>query len=254
MNYQQCLNCEATTDGKFCSNCGQKTDTHKITLNHFLQHNLMHGIWHLEKGILFTLKETVTRPGQAALDYIHGKRIRYYNVFYLCLLVIGLNLLLSYFYERILPEENITENDTPQVTAFFKENLKFILLCIVPILGINACLIFKKLKLNLAEHFILSGVSLLGILIISIAFGFMNFINGLGVPNFISVFEVFVFILMLLFPVWSYYNATKKWYTFGQFFWRIMVFYSLVLLELSLILFAIILILTNGKGSVYINV
>lgn len=65
-------------------------------------HDLLHGIWHLEKGILFTIKETFMRPGQAALDYITGKRIRYYNVFYLSLLVIALNLLLSHLYETLL--------------------------------------------------------------------------------------------------------------------------------------------------------
>jgi hypothetical protein len=60
---------------------------------------MLHGVWHLEKGILFTLKEIFVRPGQAALDYIHGKRIRYYNVFYLSILLIGLNILLSHFYD-----------------------------------------------------------------------------------------------------------------------------------------------------------
>ena len=34
------------------------------------------------------------RPGQAALDYISGKRVKYYNVFYLSLLVLAVNILL----------------------------------------------------------------------------------------------------------------------------------------------------------------
>ena len=44
-------------------------------MKHFVMHDLLHGVWHLEKGILFTLKETIIRPGQAALDYIKGKRV-----------------------------------------------------------------------------------------------------------------------------------------------------------------------------------
>lgn len=78
----------------FCPSCGQKTDTHRIVLKHFIFHDLIHGVWHLEKVIVFTLKETILRPGQAALDYISGKRIKYYNVFYLSLLVIAVNILL----------------------------------------------------------------------------------------------------------------------------------------------------------------
>ena len=73
MQYNYCLNCNFTIDNKFCPSCGQKTDTHRIVIKHFVMHDLLHGVWHLEKGILFTLKETITRPGQAALDYIKGK-------------------------------------------------------------------------------------------------------------------------------------------------------------------------------------
>jgi len=260
MSHHKCLNCEATIHGKFCANCGQKADTHRITLKHFVLHDLLHGIWHLERGILFTLKETFKRPGQAALDYISGKRIRYYNVFYLCLLVIGLNLLLVHYYNSMISEQYEFKDETPQVTDFFKAHLKFILLSIVPILAINAGLVFRRLKLNLAEHFILSGISLLGILIISMFFSFFDFINFLDFTSrweIFSVFaflEVFAFFVMFLFPIWSYYDATRNDYTFWQFVWRIAMFYVLVLLQLALILSIIILILTHGKGNFSINV
>ena len=54
-----CLNCTAATISKFCSNCGQKTEIHRITLKHFLFHDILHGVWHMEKGIFFTTKEVV---------------------------------------------------------------------------------------------------------------------------------------------------------------------------------------------------
>lgn len=79
------MNCSEPVSKKFCPNCGQKTDTHRITFKHFILHDILHGVWHFERGILFTLKEAIIRPGNAALDYISGKRVRYYNVFYLIL-------------------------------------------------------------------------------------------------------------------------------------------------------------------------
>ena len=254
MEHETCLNCDAEMNRNFCSNCGQKIDTHRITLKHFMLHDLLHGMWHLEKGILFTIKETFVRPGQAALDYIKGKRIRYYNVFYLAILIIGLNLLLSHFYETVHPGKSNTLDDTKQVTLFFKDNLKIILLSIVPILGLTAFLIFRRLKLNLAEHLILSGISLLGILLITILFSFVNFINNYSIPDWFAYVKVVVFLMMLLFPVWTYYNATKNLYSFWGFLWRIVVFYICVLAILSLILGAIIYNLTQGKGHFYINV
>src|SRR5690606_36523782 len=99
-----CLNCQQPASGKYCSNFGQKTDTHRITLKHFLAHDLLHGFWHLDRGILFTVKEAIVRPGKAALDYISGKRVRYYNVFYLSLLLIALNVVLWHFADMILGE------------------------------------------------------------------------------------------------------------------------------------------------------
>lgn len=250
-----CLNCNTETEKNFCSNCGQKTDTHRITLKHFLLHDMLHGIWHLEKGILFTIKETFVRPGQAALDYIHGKRIRYYNVFYLALLIIGLNLLLGHFYESVHPViEKGRTDDSLQVTQFFKNNLKTILFCIVPIFGLAAFLIFRRLKLNLAEHLIVGGICLLGILLISVVFSFVNFVETFDIPSWIGFFELALFIVMLLFPAWTYYNATKNLYPFWGFLWRIIVFYAIVLLILIIILGLIISKLTHGRNQVYINI
>lgn len=252
MNNNHCLNCNHGTIGRFCTNCGQKTDTHRIRLGHFIMHDMLHGVWHLEKGILFTLKETFTRPGKAALDYISGKRIRYYNVFYLSLLLIGLNLLLSHFYDGFrhgteeIPKEGLALSD------FFSKYLKLILLGIVPILAVNSMLIFKRLKLNLAEHFIINGFNLVGMLVISIFSSLANFLNEHNSTNIMGYLEIGIFFLIPLFSFWVYWNAVKKQYSFGGFMWRIATFYILVLLQLALILGAIVYTVT-GQKELYIN-
>lgn len=249
----RCLNCNCEIEKNYCSFCGQKTDSHRITVRHFLFHDLLHGFWHIDKGILFTLKETIIRPGQAALDYIKGKRIRYYNVFYLCLLVIGLHLLLSHMYDLIRHTEVNPKNDTVKVTTFFKQHIKSILLSIIPILGLNSLLIFRRLKLNIAEQFILSGFCLLGMLLIGILFNFFDFINRFDLPSFFVAFEVASFFMIPLFAFWVYYNATKSLYSFGGFFWRILVFCISVLIILMGFLSIIVLIVTDGKGHFYID-
>ena len=253
MSENSCLNCNCEIEKNYCSTCGQKTDTHRITVRHFLFHDLMHGVLHIDKGILFTIKETILRPGQAALDYIKGKRIRYYNVFYLCLLVIGLNLLLSHLYDSILHTEVDPKNDTIAVSSFFREHIKSILLGIIPILGLNSFWIFRRLKLNIAEQFILSGFCLLGMLLIGILFNFCDFMNKLDLPSFLTVFEVASFFMIPLFAFWTYYNATKGLYSFGGFFWRVVVFYLSVFAILMGFLSIIVLSLTDGKGEFYIN-
>ncbi len=256
MTAKHCLNCNETVSGKFCPNCGQKTDTHRITLKKFLAHDILHGVWHFEKGILFTLKEAIIRPGQAALDYISGKRVRYYNVFYLSLLVIGLNLLLNHFYDRFNTELAVSfaKDDTPVVTNFFKENVKFILLSIIPVLGLSARLFFRRLKLNIAEHMIIAGFCLLGILQFAVLFSFVNFLNEFNTGRIVGILEVVLFFPVLLFPLWAYFNAVRKCYGLWGSLWRVLLFYILVLVLIQTILAVIILTLTNGQGNFYINV
>jgi hypothetical protein len=248
-----CLNCNEPTEKHFCANCGQKTHTHRITLKHFLLHDLLHGIWHLEKGILFTIKEAFMRPGQAALDYISGKRIRYYNVFYLSLLVIATSLLLNHLYDNIRPNENQPVDDTINVTLFIKNNLKLILLSFVPILGFSAFIVFRKLKLNIAEHFIISGIGLLGMLLMSLFFNFVDFLNRFNLPSIFGILEVIAFFLIPLFPFWLYYNATKNVYSFWGFLWRMITFYLLVMAIVYGIGTVVVMSMLNGKGYFYVN-
>lgn len=246
MKSSSCLNCDETIEKNYCSNCGQKTDTHRIVMKHFVMHDLLHGVWHLEKGILFTLKETIIRPGQAALDYIKGKRIRYYNVFYLALLVIGLNVVLLHLKDTHIEEVAETvKRSQNKFNEFVYKNSKIILFCIVPIFSLNAKLIFKRLKLNIAEHFILGGITLLGLLVISaflFLFSYLNFAFG---SNIFGVGKVVFLLLLLLFPAWSYFDATKKLYTSWGFLYRIILFYLLTFFQFLLIIAFISVVILN---------
>lgn len=245
-----CPNCNAPTHGNFCANCGQKTDTHRITIKHFLFHDLLHGMWHLDRGILFTVKETLVRPGRAALDYISGKRIRYYNIFYLCLLVIGLHIVLVHLYDYIHPERLSYNENNVEVTDFFTRYMKVLLLGIVPIIAIDARLMFPKMKLNLAEHFILSGINLLGMLLVGLFFVFFNFLNELGskVSLFIGWMEVLSFFALFIYPAWTYGNAAIKYHTFLGTMWRLAVFLLLIFVEMMVLLMGIFYLVTQDTA------
>lgn len=71
-----CINCDRAVSGvdqKFCPGCGQPTPAHRIDW-HFLGHELEHSVLHMDRGILFSLKQLMGRPGPLLRDYIDGKR------------------------------------------------------------------------------------------------------------------------------------------------------------------------------------
>jgi len=254
MQHMNCLNCNSSVDNNFCPSCGQKTDTHPITFKHFMLHDLLHGVWHLEKGILFTLKEVITRPGQAALDYISGKRIRYYNVFYLALLIIALDVVLLHYKNSLIPEVENTIPRAEDFGAFISRFSKIALFSLVPLLALNANLLFKRLRLNFTEHLIIGGITLLGILLISVFLFLFELLNQLGFPDGIGYLKVTAFLVMLLFPVWVYQNATRRLYKSWGFLWRIFGFYLLLLTELLMIITFISVVFLKGNSQIYMSV
>ena len=251
-----CLNCEIEINGNYCSNCGQKTNYQRITIKNFIINDIVHGIWHFEKGIFFTIRESILRPGQAALDYIGGKRIKYYNVFYLSIILIGLNLFLIQLYHKFNVDINISvgQDDTPKIKSFFADNVKFILFSIVPTLSLNAYVFFKRMNLNLAEHFIIAGICLLGILLIAILYCFISFLNNYESCTFFGILELLLLLTLILFPIWTYYNAIKNQYSILESSWRLFLFQVLILIEIVMFITLLVLYLTNGKGDFNITI
>jgi hypothetical protein len=234
MNAINCLNCSEITIGKYCHNCGQKAATHRITTKHFIAHDLIHGVYHIDKGIPFTLKETFTRPGYAALDYIAGKRIKYYNIFYLILLVVGFLILAG----DIKGSGKIITNKNPDIVLVMTvfdgavRYFKFILFALVPVLALNSHILFRKLKLNYAENLIVAGFGLLGSYVILMISFLVGKINS-DIENIIGPFT-------LLFPILVYYQATRGKYKLKNFIGRMIAFYFLLLFEvLALFIIAV---------------
>ena len=238
----KCLNCNQPLSGKFCSNCGQRSNTHRITAQHFITHDLVHGVWHVDRGLFYTIKESVFRAGKASMEYIEGKRIKYYNVFYLALLLLGANLLLQHYTSEMNSIKLNSAGEMTPIAEFLKRNIKIIILLFIPVISIIGFLIFKKSKLNLAEHAIIAGFLFCGLLIMSIM---QNLLYLLPV-SVVNVFEYslfpLIYIVQLIFPGWVYYQAISKRFSKIGFFIRLLFFYLLTLIMYFFVLIVIILL------------
>ncbi|WP_051224270.1 DUF3667 domain-containing protein [Flavobacterium tegetincola] len=255
-----CLNCDTVAEGKFCSNCGQKTDTHRITAKHFFMHDLLHGVWHIEKGILFTIKQALIRPGTAALEYISGKRIKYYNVFYLILVIIGLTLLVNNLYDKMqfdyfnIKNEGATSVQGKNIDKFLGDYAKLIIYAFVPLFAFNSFLLFKRKKLNFSEHLIIAGMIFLGVIFINFLFellyftDFLNYIDGLS-----SMFYILTPLTILIYFIANYYRTFRKEYLAGRTVFKLVLFLLLLLMEILVILLIAIGIFTKGTFTLIYN-
>jgi len=242
MNSTGCLNCSEIIVGNYCHKCGQKAATHRITTKHFIAHDLVHGVWHVDKGITFTLKETFTRPGYAALDYIAGKRIKYYNVFYLMLLVIGFLILAGGITGDVKPatHNNPAVANVLYVLNYAARYIKYIFLAFVPLLALNSFVLFRKLKLNYAENLIISGFSLLG--------SYVIFFLSILIGKLSDTLENIIGPLMMLFPIIVYYQVTRCRYRLRSFIFRMIAFYAMLLTEILALFFLAVKIYMFTKG------
>ncbi len=264
MTTKNCLNCEKELIDKYCHGCGQKADTHRITFKNFIFHDVLHGTFHFEKGMLFTAKEALIRPGKSALDYISGKRIRYYNVFYLTLITFGLLLFIRHFLENVdlnevgevIPKKPSLNEASEKMEEIFSQKSKIIIFLFVPFAALNSLLLFKSKKLNLSEHAVLAGMILLGMLLIAL-FGNLFFYLDVLFPfgdTFSAVMSWVVMILITGHIGYGYFNAFGNDYTKFGIAYRIILFYVLICSEIMLLFLLVWGMLTHWEfGTVRVN-
>lgn len=69
---KNCIHCNQNFEGNFCSNCGQPEKLKRID-KHYVSHEIQH-LFHIEKGILYTAKELLLRPGLSIREFISENR------------------------------------------------------------------------------------------------------------------------------------------------------------------------------------
>lgn len=155
--HKNCLNCETHLHGAYCHNCGQKASTHRITFSKFISHDLLHGIFHLDKGILYTLKSLVLNPGYAVRSFIRGQRVMHYNIFALFIIIVAVKTFIDYKIsdQHIFSslQDNHQKSDAT-INEALNHYYKFFYLLSIPILSVFTFLFSGKLKYNYTEHIV----------------------------------------------------------------------------------------------------
>jgi hypothetical protein len=195
---------------------------------HFLVHDIQHGFFHVEKGILFTIKELFTRPGHSIREYIQGKRIKHFKPISLVLLLAGiLGLLSHYFHFGILNDtlkihgtgskaEEVQESFN-QVSEWVSSHYALVSLLLLPVYTLGTFFSFRKKGYNFIEHLVLNAFLTSQRLVLRIVlFPFFNLLNGTDELDFFSGIVNTVIFILTFWTFVQFFNATKK----STVFWR----------------------------------
>lgn len=211
MEIKKCLNCDRDVHENFCPNCGQKTTTHRFTFKHFL-HDFLHGVFHLDKGFFFTLKELFVRPGNSTRGYIQCKRVNYFNAFTMMLILIAV----AHFAESYSIVKNIDLYGKSYAIAYdkvAKNYEKVIPFVSIPICAILSFLLFKKSKQNYLENIVLNLYLMCGILTIDLARLFIKIFCSnifiLGIVHSIILLIILLYVFSFIFQYYSVFEYKK---------------------------------------------
>ncbi|MBC3832315.1 DUF3667 domain-containing protein [Undibacterium amnicola] len=194
-NDTKCKNCDTFLVGNFCSSCGQKADTHRITFAHFL-YEFFHALTHTDRGILLLMKALILRPGDVAKEYLDGKRKKYFNPLTFIIIISSIYAFLSYKtgyfealsgFDRQIKVEGEVYTESMQLML---ENRKILNLFLMPVLvSFLSWIFFRKQKTNMAENIVLNSFVLSQIYLIMIVIfipGFLLFPETIKANNYMS--------------------------------------------------------------------
>lgn len=208
----KCLQCDSEVTTAYCKICGQKASTHRFSFKEVVIADFMYGIFHADKGFLYTLKELTTRPGHSIREYINGKRAMHFSYFSLLIFLVTISFLIIQFAEINIADiyEKNGQGVFSEVHDFYHKYPKGYLLLSIPIYSLFSFVFFLKSGLNYAENIVLNCYRTASEYFFTILF----YIACIFIKNIdlISVLYIGLQILILLYMVWFYYQFFSFYY------------------------------------------
>ena len=194
----ECANCGKMFSGAFCPACGQKADTGRLSLK-TLTANLFRVIYDMDSKVWRTILDLTRNPGQVALDYIAGGRVRYINPVKYFITLYAISIALSVASGEL--DQNLSysqytggieeleadvraevEKDIAKVTDMLSNRMDLVTFLMVPIIAVFMRLHNFRAGKNLAEtlsfqcyvwgHFALLSIPFIPTIFVSPTFNF----------------------------------------------------------------------------------
>jgi Protein of unknown function (DUF3667) len=188
----KCKNCNNELNSKFCPECGQPASLKRIN-GHFIIHEIEH-VLHFERGILYTIKELITNPGQNVRNYLTENRNRLVRPIIFIIvtsLIYSLCSNIFHFEDNYVGFIGDKESSTSAIFKWIQGHYGYANILMGVFIAIWIQLFFRKYSFNIFEILILlCFVMGMGMLIFSI----FGIIQGLTKLNLMQIAGIVGFI------------------------------------------------------------
>ena len=226
---KNCLNCESPLEKgqKFCPRCGQSAKVKRLNIRE-IRKDVLTKFLHTDSGIIHLTRELALRPGVVALEYVQGKRKKYYNPLKYLTLSAGISVFINEYFHLMEAASGKSNPGTEIATRYFN----LIILLSVPVAACFTWLLFRKKGFNYAET--LSLHAYLG--------GFRTvFFIVIFTPLVVWFREYYYTCLMIYLVAWIVYTAWAKVQFFGGPVWLtvlkavLVIFFNQVVVSIGII-------------------
>jgi hypothetical protein len=151
-----CKNCNKEINSKFCPDCGHPTNLKRID-GKYIIHEIEH-VLHFERGILYTIRELITNPGQNVKNYLTENRTRIVKPIIFIIVTSLIYSLCSHFFHLQDGYLGYLDNDKSTISKIFKwtqGHLGYSNIIMGVFIALWTKLFFTKHKYNIFEILIL---------------------------------------------------------------------------------------------------
>ncbi|MBX2963101.1 MAG: DUF3667 domain-containing protein [Cyclobacteriaceae bacterium] len=159
-----CINCQQEVTGKFCQNCGQRTNVKRISLKE-AWFDFWSRVYGFDGMFPRTLRDLTIQPGFAAKKFIEGNRVLYYGpvgyfflMITLYILTISiLNIDLFELAKVINPYTELKDGSGQEqfnrgLMGWIRDNQRIVSFMFIPFYVFWTKLFFRKSNYNFLEH------------------------------------------------------------------------------------------------------
>ena len=186
-----CKNCNESVNGNYCSNCGQPLKLKRIN-GHYISHEIEH-VLHFERGILYTVKGLLIRPGQNIRHFITENRSRLVKPVIFIVVTSLIYTLVNHFFH--IDEGYVKFSDTKVSTTstmfkWIQDHYGYSNILMGIFIAIWTKIFFRKYNYNFYEILILLcfviGMAMLIYTIFAILLG-LTHINLLKIGGYVGI-------------------------------------------------------------------